>query len=93
MSSVKLRPRYVFLYFTYALSYSHPKVSILSYIDFLLSNFCYISRFQLKCDKYWPDEAQDYGDISVMLVKSEHYSDYIIRTFNVKRVSRPSLCV
>ena len=24
----------------------------------------------------------------MMLVKSEHYSDYIIRTFNVKRVSR-----
>ena len=23
----------------------------------------------------------------MMLVKSEHYSDYIIRTFNVKRVS------
>ncbi|XP_068673675.1 receptor-type tyrosine-protein phosphatase S-like isoform X2 [Montipora foliosa] len=44
-------------------------------------------RNKLKCDKYWPDEAQDYGDISVMLVKSEHYSDYIIRTFNVKRES------
>ncbi|XP_068703641.1 receptor-type tyrosine-protein phosphatase F-like isoform X3 [Montipora foliosa] len=44
-------------------------------------------RHKLKCHKYWPDEAQDYGDISVMLVKSEHYSDYIIRTFNVKRES------
>ena len=42
---------------------------------------------QLKCHKYWPDETQDYGDISVMLVKQEHYSDYIIRTFNLKRVS------
>lgn len=42
---------------------------------------------QLKCHKYWPDETQDYGDISVMLVRSEHYSDYNIRTFNVKRVS------
>ncbi|XP_020617545.1 receptor-type tyrosine-protein phosphatase kappa-like isoform X1 [Orbicella faveolata] len=44
-------------------------------------------RHKLKCHKYWPDETQDYGDISVMLVKSEHYSDYIIRTFNVKRES------
>ncbi|XP_067041211.1 receptor-type tyrosine-protein phosphatase S-like isoform X4 [Acropora muricata] len=44
-------------------------------------------RHQLKCHKYWPDETEDYGDISVMLVKSEHYSDYIIRTFNIKRES------
>ena len=27
----------------------------------------------------------------MMLVKSEHYSDYIIRTFNVKRVSSTSV--
>ncbi|XP_022804800.1 receptor-type tyrosine-protein phosphatase epsilon-like isoform X2 [Stylophora pistillata] len=44
-------------------------------------------RHKLKCHKYWPDETQDYGDISVMLVRSEHYSDYNIRTFNVKRES------
>ncbi|KAL9973643.1 hypothetical protein ACROYT_G020124 [Oculina patagonica] len=44
-------------------------------------------RHKLKCHKYWPDETHDYGDISVMLVKSEHYSDYKIRTFNVKRES------
>ena len=48
---------------------------------------CYDMSLQLKCHKYWPDETQDYGDISVMLVKQEHYSDYIIRTFNLKRVS------
>lgn len=52
---------------------------------------CMHCIFQLKCHKYWPDETQDYGDISVMLVKSEHYSDYIIRTFNVKRVSSTSV--
>ena len=52
---------------------------------------CVHCILQLKCHKYWPDETQDYGDISVMLVKSEHYSDYIIRTFNVKRVSNTSV--
>ena len=59
-------------------------------LHYLLS-YNYSLCFQLKCHKYWPDETQDYGDISVMLVKSEHYSDYIIRTFSVKRVSSSSV--
>ena len=63
---------------------------------FVLLFLCIISFYihcilQLKCHKYWPDETQDYGDISVMLVKTEHYSDYIIRTFNVKRVCSTSV--
>ncbi|KAK3696715.1 hypothetical protein QZH41_013070, partial [Actinostola sp. cb2023] len=44
-------------------------------------------RHKLKCHKYWPDETEDYGDISVKQLKCEHYADYSIRTFNVKRES------
>lgn len=62
-----------------------------SYVPRGLSLRCVTAHFnwsfQLKCHKYWPDQSEEYGDITVTLMKSEQYADYVIRTFNVKRVN------
>ena len=51
----------------------------------------YDISLQIKCDKYWPDTTQNYGDISVTLVREEHNVNDTTRTFTLKRVSFPLL--
>ena len=36
---------------------------------------------QLKCHKYWPEESETYGQITVTATRKEQYADYVIRTF------------
>lgn len=55
-------------------------------VDCVSAYFRICAALQLKCHKYWPDQSEEYGDITVKLMKSEQYADYMIRTFNVKRV-------
>ena len=41
---------------------------------------------QLKCHKYWPEESEKYGGITVTATRREQYADYVIRTFLLKMV-------
>ena len=42
---------------------------------------------QVKCYKYWPDDAEVYGDFKVTLVEVEPLAEYVVRTFTLERVS------
>lgn len=42
---------------------------------------------QVKCYKYWPDDAEVYGDFKVTFVEVEPLAEYVIRTFTLERVS------
>ena len=42
---------------------------------------------QKKCEQYWPDEGtMKYGDVSVRIVDTAKYTDFIIRTFEISKV-------
>ncbi|CAB4018698.1 partial [Paramuricea clavata] len=41
-------------------------------------------RHKLKCHKYWPEESETYGQITVTATRREQYADYVIRTFLLK---------
>ncbi|XP_076441421.1 receptor-type tyrosine-protein phosphatase epsilon-like [Babylonia areolata] len=39
-----------------------------------------------KCEQYWPDEGtMKYGDVSVRIVDTAKYTDFIIRTFEISK--------
>lgn len=42
---------------------------------------------QVKCFKYWPDDAELYGDFKVTFVEVEPLAEYVVRTFTLERVS------
>ena len=42
---------------------------------------------QVKCYKYWPDDAEVYGDFKVTFVEVEPLAEYVVRTFTLERVS------
>lgn len=44
-------------------------------------------RVQVKCYKYWPDDAEVYGDFKVTFVEVEPLAEYVVRTFTLERVS------
>lgn len=60
---------------------------------FFLSLFTQAKTFklfifpQVKCYKYWPDDAEVYGDIKVTFVEVEPLAEYVVRTFTLERVS------
>ncbi|XP_067118512.1 receptor-type tyrosine-protein phosphatase T-like, partial [Centruroides vittatus] len=41
-----------------------------------------------KCEKYWPQSAENYGNINVSLKNTEIYLDYVIRTFIITQGER-----
>lgn len=41
----------------------------------------------MKCYKYWPDDAEVYGDFKVTFVEVEPLAEYVVRTFTLERVS------
>lgn len=41
---------------------------------------------QVKCYKYWPDDAEVYGDFKVTFVEVEPLAEYVVRTFTLERV-------
>ncbi|XP_028402620.1 receptor-type tyrosine-protein phosphatase S-like [Dendronephthya gigantea] len=40
---------------------------------------------KVKCEKYWPDESEVYGEIKVTATRSRAFADYITRTFIVEK--------
>ncbi|TRY59146.1 hypothetical protein DNTS_032399, partial [Danionella cerebrum] len=40
---------------------------------------------QVKCYKYWPDDAEVYGDFKVTFVEVEPLAEYVVRTFTLER--------
>lgn len=44
----------------------------------------------MKCYKYWPDDAEVYGDFKVTFVEVEPLAEYVVRTFTLERVSDSS---
>lgn len=42
---------------------------------------------QVKCFKYWPEDAEVYGDFKVTFLEVEHLAEYLVRTFTLERVS------
>ncbi len=40
----------------------------------------------MKCYKYWPDDAEVYGDFKVTFVEVEPLAEYVVRTFTLERV-------
>lgn len=46
-----------------------------------------------KCYKYWPDELEMYGDITVQIVSVEAGEGYIIRSFHVTRTGQATRLV
>lgn len=45
----------------------------------------------MKCYKYWPDDAEVYGDFKVTFVEVEPLAEYVVRTFTLERVRLPCL--
>ncbi|XP_060703170.1 receptor-type tyrosine-protein phosphatase U-like [Hemiscyllium ocellatum] len=41
---------------------------------------------QVNCCKYWPDDTESYGDISVALIKTEVRAEYTVRIFSLQKV-------
>ncbi|XP_048468879.1 receptor-type tyrosine-protein phosphatase U-like [Rhincodon typus] len=40
---------------------------------------------QVNCCKYWPDDTELYGDISVTFIKTEFRAEYIVRIFSLQK--------
>lgn len=40
-----------------------------------------VENGKTKCEKYWPDSSENYGNINISLIDKEMYSDYVIRNF------------
>lgn len=53
-----------------------------------------IEACKKKCEQYWPDEGtQKYGDLSVFIVNTTKYSDFVIRTFELSKENENSRIV
>ncbi|GFS46749.1 receptor-type tyrosine-protein phosphatase T [Trichonephila inaurata madagascariensis] len=39
-----------------------------------------------KCAKYWPDDSMDCGDMHILLIHSEHYKEFIVRTILMRKI-------
>ena len=47
----------------------------------------YFSFFrQVKCEKYWPDESNVYGEIQVTVTETKTFADYVTRMMVVEKV-------
>ncbi|KAM9775335.1 receptor-type tyrosine-protein phosphatase mu-like isoform 1-T1 [Syngnathus typhle] len=49
----------------------------------MVTNLVEVGR--VKCCKYWPDDSEIFGDISVTLMETQLLSEYVIRTFAVEK--------
>ena len=53
-----------------------------------------IENGKRKCEQYWPtgmNETKLYGDIGVRWVDTEQTSEFVIRTFDLTKVSQVSI--
>ncbi|XP_026886193.2 receptor-type tyrosine-protein phosphatase kappa isoform X3 [Electrophorus electricus] len=49
----------------------------------MVTNLVEVGR--VKCYKYWPDDAEVYGDFKVAFVEVEPLAEYVVRTFTLER--------
>ncbi|XP_057679910.1 receptor-type tyrosine-protein phosphatase mu-like isoform X5 [Corythoichthys intestinalis] len=49
----------------------------------MVTNLVEVGR--VKCCKYWPDDSDIYGDVSVTLMETQLLSEYVVRTFAVEK--------
>uniref|UniRef100_A0A8C6KV15 Receptor-type tyrosine-protein phosphatase kappa n=1 Tax=Nothobranchius furzeri TaxID=105023 RepID=A0A8C6KV15_NOTFU len=49
----------------------------------MVTNLVEVGR--VKCYKYWPDDAELYGDFKVTFVEVEPLAEYVVRTFTLER--------
>ncbi|KAG7222655.1 hypothetical protein INR49_026264 [Caranx melampygus] len=54
----------------------------------MVTNLVEVGR--VKCYKYWPDDAEVYGDFKVTFVEVEPLAEYVVRTFTLERDFSPS---
>ncbi|XP_067118413.1 receptor-type tyrosine-protein phosphatase T-like [Centruroides vittatus] len=47
-----------------------------------------VENGKTKCEKYWPETEENYGNINVWLKDTEVYLDYVIRTFIITQEKR-----
>ena len=50
-----------------------------------VSIYFYFFR-QVKCEKYWPDESNVYGEIQVTVTETKTFADYVTRMMVVEKV-------
>ena len=51
-------------------------------------NLRFTFNLQTMCDQYWPDSGtKKYGKLDVTILKVERFSDYLVRTFSIKKVN------
>ena len=67
----------------------HPGVLLVLYYnhDTVFEMIFNVHFDQVKCYKYWPDDAEVYGDFKVTFVEVEPLAEYVVRTFTLERVS------
>uniref|UniRef100_H3BWJ5 protein-tyrosine-phosphatase n=1 Tax=Tetraodon nigroviridis TaxID=99883 RepID=H3BWJ5_TETNG len=49
----------------------------------MVTNLVEVGR--VKCFKYWPEDAELYGDFKVTYLETEHLAEYVVRTFTLER--------
>ncbi|XP_019743066.1 receptor-type tyrosine-protein phosphatase mu-like isoform X6 [Hippocampus comes] len=49
----------------------------------MVTNLVEVGR--VKCCKYWPDDSDIFGDVSVTLMETQLLSEYVVRTFAVEK--------
>lgn len=42
---------------------------------------------KVKCEKYWPDESNVYGEIQVTITETKTFADYVTRIMVVEKVT------
>ena len=44
--------------------------------------------FQHKCEQYWPEQgSRQFGELRVETKETEHFANFMIRVFELQRVS------
>nr|XP_057902120.1 receptor-type tyrosine-protein phosphatase kappa isoform X1 [Doryrhamphus excisus]XP_057902128.1 receptor-type tyrosine-protein phosphatase kappa isoform X1 [Doryrhamphus excisus] len=49
----------------------------------MVTNLVEVGR--VKCYKYWPDDAEVYGDFKVTFIEVEPLAEYVVHTFTLER--------
>uniref|UniRef100_A0A7N6B1E7 Receptor-type tyrosine-protein phosphatase kappa n=1 Tax=Anabas testudineus TaxID=64144 RepID=A0A7N6B1E7_ANATE len=71
-------PKYKFLYDFWRMVWQEQSACIV-----MVTNLVEVGR--VKCYKYWPDDAEVYGDFKVTFVEVEPLAEYVVRTFTLER--------